>query len=273
MCNYYETPEPNVFTNYFLLLEQVPLPLPKTKGVGPFGEGIFLRPVGRTLKDGLQPVLGQWGMIRPGSPERWDVVVKGGVKTKQRRYTNNCRFDSIVPPEGKRPKPTFAAAWAKGQRCLVPMEWYQDPNWETKRNIWWSLKRADGMPWAIAGLWSEWTDPKTGEVVPNFTVITVNCDNHTLLNRLHKPDPTLPADQQDKRSLVHVHREDWQTWLFATAEEAAALLVPAPEDMFDRSDAVKTDEILARLRAGALVPPPTAQQDELFAAEQEKPDL
>lgn len=270
MCNYYETPEPNVFTDYFRLLEQVPLPLPK--GVGPFNDGVFLRPAGAGMEAGLKAVRGQWGMIRPGSPERWDFVVKGGVKTKQKRYTNNCRLDSLLPPAGARPKPTFAAAWSKGQRCLIPMAWFQEPNWESRQNIWWSLRRADGAPWAIAGLWSEWTDRETGEVVPNFTAITVNCDDHPLLNRLHKPDPKLPDDQQDKRSLVHVHRKDWGTWLFGTAEEAATLLVPPAEEMFDRSDAIKTDEILARLRAGALVPPPAAQQDELFAAEQEKPD-
>ena len=36
--------------------------------------------------------------------------------------------------------------WRRGQRCLIPASWYQEPNWETGRNIWWQLRRADGAP-------------------------------------------------------------------------------------------------------------------------------
>lgn len=32
-------------------------------------------------------------------------------------------------------------------------------------------------------------------------MLTLNADNHPLMNRMHKPDPKLPPDQQDKRSL------------------------------------------------------------------------
>ena len=28
----------------------------------------------------------------------------------------------------------------------------------------WRFRRADGMPWGLAGLWSEWKDPQTGEI-------------------------------------------------------------------------------------------------------------
>jgi putative SOS response-associated peptidase YedK len=32
--------------------------------------------------------------------------------------------------------------------------------------------RVDGQPWVLAGLWSEWTDPVTGELVPSYTMLT-----------------------------------------------------------------------------------------------------
>lgn len=38
-----------------------------------------------------------------------------------------------------------------------------EPYWGTGKNIWWRFWREDGEPWALAGLWSEWTDPETGE--------------------------------------------------------------------------------------------------------------
>ena len=62
--------------------------------------------------------------------------------------TNNARSETAAS------RPTYRAAWAAGQRCLIPAAWYQEPNWETGRNVWRRMTRADGEPWAIAGLWS-----------------------------------------------------------------------------------------------------------------------
>ena len=55
-------------------------------------------------------------------------------------------------------------------------------------------------------------------------MITCNCDGHPLLGRLHKPDPTLPADQQDKRAVAHIDPADWSTWLHGPVAEAQARL-------------------------------------------------
>ena len=133
----------------------------------------------------------------------------------------------------------------QGQRCLILADWYQEPNWETGKNIWWRLRRADGAPWALAGLWSEWTDPQTGELVPNFTMITCNCDGHPLLGRLHKPDPKLPPDQQDKRAVAHIDPMDWHTWLHGAQADALELVRPQVTEVFDLSDARATDALLA----------------------------
>ena len=194
--------------------------------VGPLQAGVFIRPG----DDDLVGQLGQWGLIRPGQPARMP---------EKRYQTNNARIESVAE------KPTYRHAWARGQRCLIPADWYAEPNWETGKNIWWHLKRADGAPWFLAGLWSEWTDPATGEVVPNFTALTVNCDDHPMLARLHKPDPKLPADQQDKRSLVHVAPGNWEQWLHGSEDWARALLVPARAEVFDQADAQRTDVLLA----------------------------
>ena len=90
------------------------------------------------------------------------------------------------------------------------------------------MTRADGAPWALAGIWSEWADPATGEIVPSYSMITVNCDAHTLLGRLHKPDPKLPDDAQDKRSVVSLEPDQWASWLSGSEGAAAEMLVPPP---------------------------------------------
>lgn len=200
--------------------------------VGPFDAGAFLVP---GAAGELRAVVGQWGMIRPGQPER---------RPEKRYQTNNARIESVAE------KPTYRHAWARGQRCLIPAEWYAEPNWETGKNIWWNLRRADGAPWFLAGLWSEWIDPATGEVVPNYTMLTCNCDEHPMLGRLHKPDPKLPADQQDKRSLIHIDTDNWDQWLSGTIDEALSLIRPQPAESFDQADALKTDRLLAEGASG-----------------------
>ena len=238
MCNlYHVTPKGDLQVYLAKHSRDWQVPDYELRTVGPLQAGIFLRSAGNDVVGQV----GQWGLIRPGQPERVDYLPsKVPGKRGRPRSTNNARVEGIEK------KVTFRKAWATGQRCLVPAAWYQEPNWETGKNIWWQLRRRDGDPWMLAGLWSEWTDPQTGEIVPNFTMLTTNCDSHPLLNRLHKPDPDLPPDGQDKRSLVQVEPPDWERWLTGTLDDARDLIKVAPMDVFDLADAERTDAVLHR---------------------------
>ena len=141
--------------------------------------------------------------------------------------TNNARSETVAS------KPTFRAPWARGQRCLIPADSFLEPNWETGKNIWWRFRRADGAPWGLAGLWNGWTDPVTGEIVQSYTMLTVNADAHPLMSRMHKPDPRLAPDAQDKRSVVVIEPADFDTWLTGTPIQARALIRLAPLERFD----------------------------------------
>jgi putative SOS response-associated peptidase YedK len=167
-------------------------------------------------------------------------------KARARRWepsailSNNARSETVAS------RPTCHAACAAGQRCLIPVAWYQEPNWETGRNVWWRMTRADDQPWAIADLWSEWTDPVTGTIVPNFTMLTVNCDGYALLERQHKPNPKLPVDAQDRRSILPLEPDRWTAWFDATPAEAMGLLVAPPTERFDLCGEQRTNQLLGR---------------------------
>jgi hypothetical protein len=75
-------------------------------------------------------------------------------------------------------------------------------------------------------------------------MLTVNCDGHPLLGRLHKPDPKLPDDAQDKRSVVPLEPDQWADWLSAPVGEVVEMLVPPPTERFDLADARLTDALL-----------------------------
>jgi len=68
-------------------------------------------------------------------------------------------------------------------------------------------------------------------------MLTINADAHPLMNRMHKPDKKLPADQQDKRSVIPLAPEDYDQWLAGTVAEAQALLRVPALDIFDAAPA------------------------------------
>lgn len=85
----------------------------------------------------------------------------------------------------------------------------------------------------LAGLWNAWTDKTTGESIDSYTMLTINADAHPLMRRMHKPDPKLRPDQQDKRSVVAVELDDVDQWLYAPAEEAVKLVKLTPPEMME----------------------------------------
>ena len=180
--------------------------LPYADTIAPLKPGPFVMARGASA-------VGQWGMIPSGSATRTPLTKQG-----KRMSTNNARTETIASAW------TYRFPWARGQRCLIPADSYDEPYWGTGKNIWWRFRRADGQPWAIAGIWGEWTDPATGEVVPNYTMLTQNCDSHPLLRQMHRPDPKLSADAQDKRSVVAIEPEHWDQWLHGTTGQALALI-------------------------------------------------
>ena len=64
-------------------------------------------------------------------------------------------------------------------------------------------------------------------------MLTLNADQHPLMNRMHKPDPKVAPDAQDKRSVVSIEPVDWDTWLRAPVDEAQALIRLSPVEIFD----------------------------------------
>jgi putative SOS response-associated peptidase YedK len=66
----------------------------------------------------------------------------------------------------------------------------------------------------------------------SYTMLTINADAHPLMSRMHKPDPKLAADAQDKRSVIPLDPADYDQWLAGTLEDAKGLLRLAEVDTF-----------------------------------------
>jgi len=136
-----------------------------------------------------------------------------------KRYaTCNARIEGIET------RATSRRPWARGQRCVIPALSFDEPCWETGRCVWWRFRRADGEPLSLAGLWSEAVDPASGAHLPVYSMLTQNADADPLMRRMHKPDPKLPPDAQDKRGVVVLEAADVDRWLHAPLAEARGLV-------------------------------------------------
>ena len=216
MCNSYTTPTEDDIERYWRIDRRSPgwwKDVPT--GVYPRAPGLFIRRALDEPGHAREAVAGQWGLI------------PCFAKTRALKYsTNNARAEELSG------KASYKEPWKRGQRCIIPAQSFDEPNWETGKNVWWRFKRSDCDPWGLAGLWNRWTDPATGEVVESYTMLTLNADEHPLMRRMHKPDPKLAADSQDKRSVVVIELADVDQWLSGTVQDAQALLKLTPVEVW-----------------------------------------
>lgn len=210
MCNrYFQPPREKINTRRLLDAPATYLP----GDVFPRGRGGFIRPRGNAA---LELIVGQW------------ALVPHFAKSPKLAYsTNNARSETVATAS------SYRDAWQTGQRCVIPSSAFWEPCWESGRNEWWRFQRMDGQPFALAGIYNPWTDRATGEIVDSYTMLTQNADNHPLMRRMHKPDPTLAADKQDKRSVVIIEEADVEQWLLGSEADARALIRLSPVEIFD----------------------------------------
>ena len=212
MCNQYTPASATALARQFGV---APRPGYMPTEVFPRTPGWFIRHGHQAGAGARELVQGQWGLIP------WFA------KTARLSFsTNNARAEELAE------KASYKQPWARRQRCLIPAEAFREPCWETGKNVWWNFRRADGDAFALAGLWNAWVDRETGELHESYTMLTLNADTHPLFRRMHKPDPRLPPEAQDKRMVVVLEADAWDSWLTAPPEQARALIRQAPASLF-----------------------------------------
>lgn len=107
----------------------------------PRRQGPFIRRARGDRASSRELVVGQWGLIP------WFAKA-----AKLSYATNNARSEELQA------KASYKQPWVRGQRCIIPAADFDEPCWETGRNVWWRFRRADSMPWGLAGLWNTWID-------------------------------------------------------------------------------------------------------------------
>ena len=156
------------------------------------------------------PVVASWGLV-----PFW-------VKNEQQQLdiwnkTINARGESIFE------KPSFRTS-ARSKRCLVYVDGFFEHHHFNGKKYPFYIHRVDVEPIALGGLWDEWTNKATGEVVNSFTIVTTRAN--ALMQKIHN-NPKL----KEARMPLVLDEEDADKWLTGTLEEAKGMIKPAPDGL------------------------------------------
>jgi putative SOS response-associated peptidase YedK len=171
----------------------------------------------RDSGDAKELVEARWGLI-PG----WS----NGEPAKDRSGRPLTTFNAKI--ETFRTSATYRDAWSRGQRCLVPVrgfyEWQaQPPDWQ--RTVRHYITVNDQELSCFAGLWDR-SIKAEGTIVESVTIITMPANE--LMKQIHnsrkreRRRELLPEDE--RRMPAILRKEDQETWLTGTAEEAWSVL-------------------------------------------------
>lgn len=207
MCSHYEAPTPEQLSQAF--------------GVEPFEQGkldlwpgyigpLLRRPAHVDEQDEASPAVevltGSFGLIPSWSKDK-----------KIARRTYNARSETVAA------KPSFRNAWRRAQHCIIPAMAIYEPDWRTGKAIATRITRADREPMGIAGLWEQWNDPSSGQVLHSYTMLTVNADDHEFMSNYHRPE-------DEKRMVVILPRGLYHDWLAAPVEASSEFMRKYPAD-------------------------------------------
>jgi putative SOS response-associated peptidase YedK len=150
----------------------------------------------------------KWGLIPSWAKSDEDAEA---IRFK----TFNARSESIAS------KPSFSYSF-KSKRCLIPVKGFFEWQHAGKLKIPWYIYFADNTIFSIAGLFSEWTQSSTGEVISTFSIITT--DANDLMAGIHNSKKRMPAilDLNDEKRWIN---------LSISSSDALDLLKPCPSEI------------------------------------------
>jgi putative SOS response-associated peptidase YedK len=204
-------------------------PVPYPEETWPGYPAPFIRQSRDVIAPGRELAVGLFGLI-----PHWSKDLTIG------RKTYNARSETVAE------KPSFRDAWRLGQRCIIPAESFFEPHWESGRAVRWRIRRKDGAPMGIAGLWSLWAGPDGGELL-SFTMLTVNATDHAVMRHFHKPE-------DEKRMVVILPEADYDRWLQAPTAQMRDFLTRYPAEALETEPAPRPPARRGRAQADPATP-------------------
>jgi putative SOS response-associated peptidase YedK len=163
-------------------------------------------------------------VICSDKPEKIRVMTWGLIPAwvRNRESAEEIRLKTFnARAENVDSKPSFSASFSS-RRCLVLVCGFFEWQHTATRKIPWYIYRSDKDIMSLAGIWSEWADTSTGELLNTFSVITT--DANGLMAQIHNSKKRMPV-------IIEKGSED--SWLgpHSGMEELKKLLEPFPSEI------------------------------------------
>ncbi len=144
---------------------------------------------------------------------KWGLIPAWSKDDTFARKLKNARAETLAD------KPSFRDAYKK-RRCIIPAtgfyEWKKTPNGKEPYYIY--LKDKDLF--GFGGLWEQWVDRETGELVETCTIITTEANS--VIESIHERMPVIiePDEYDDWLNINETDHENLKffTMPFETAE-------------------------------------------------------
>jgi putative SOS response-associated peptidase YedK len=153
----------------------------------------------------------------------WGLIPNWSQDNEIKKFTLNARIETLAE------KPSFKDS--VNNRCLILsdgfFEWqWRDSKGKEKRKY--LIQVPQKELFAFAGIWSEWTNPETGNVVKSYSIITTEANE--LMSEIHNSKKRMP---------IIVPKEREFDWLNA---------IPIPEVIREFKTDLIAQEVDADLR-------------------------
>ena len=119
----------------------------------------------------------KWGLI----PE-WTRTAEDAESIRFKTF--NARSESINT------KPSFSSSFSS-KRCLVPVRGFFEWQHAGKEKIPWYIYLPNNQIITLAGLYSEWTNTGTGEILSTFSIITTEANE--MMAEIHNSGKRMPV--------------------------------------------------------------------------------
>lgn len=164
-----------------------------------------------TNEEPYKPQPSQWGLVPAWAKDPAEIWNK----------TLNARGETIFE------KASFRAS-AKSKRCIIPAEGFYEYHHFKGRSYPYYIYPKNKEPLNFAGLWNEWIDPNTGEIIHSFSVVTTKANE--LMRHIHNK-PRLSGDHRMPVILIDGAEDEWLRPI--SKEELIQLLKPYPDSLLE----------------------------------------
>ena len=150
----------------------------------------------------------KWGLI----PE-W---TKSQEQANIIRYkTFNARSESIAT------KPSFSSSF-RSKRCIIPIKGFFEWQHLGNEKIPWYIYHTENEVLSLAGLYDDWIESNTGEVLSTFSIVTTEAND--LMAVIHNSGKRMP---------VILNKSTENRWIDVSisTDEAISLIYPAPSEI------------------------------------------